>query len=68
VIGQYGRDGISLAEARELIAAKKLLKSGQSPAAAKRDGIRQIAGAETFAVYTDAYMKHVTWRQTVPAP
>lgn len=61
VIGQYGRDGISLAEAREeLITAKKLLKAGQSPAAAKRDGIRQIAGAETFAVYTDTYMKHVT--------
>ncbi len=61
VIGQYGRDGISLAEAREeLIAAKKLLMAGQSPAAAKRDGIRQIAGAETFAVYTDAYMKYVT--------
>ncbi|WP_193143762.1 tyrosine-type recombinase/integrase [Enterobacter kobei] len=61
VIGQYGRDGISLAEAREeLISAKKLLKAGQSPAAAKRDGIRQIAGAETFAVYTDAYMRHVT--------
>lgn len=61
VIGQYGRDGISLAEAREeLIAAKKLLKSGQSPAAAKRDGIRRIRGEETFAAHTDAYMKHVT--------
>ncbi len=61
VIGQYGRDGISLAEAREeLIAAKKLLKAGQSPAAAKRDGIKKIQGAETFAVHTDAYMKHVT--------
>ncbi|MEP8451078.1 tyrosine-type recombinase/integrase [Enterobacter bugandensis] len=61
VIGQYGRDGISLAEAREeLIAAKKLLKAGQSPAAAKRDGIKKIRGAETFAVHTDAYMKHVT--------
>ncbi|HBB6759224.1 TPA: tyrosine-type recombinase/integrase [Citrobacter amalonaticus] len=60
VIGQYGRDGISLAEAREeLIAAKKLLKSGQSPAAAKRDGIKKIRGAETFAVHTDSYMKHV---------
>ncbi|HHS9967659.1 TPA: tyrosine-type recombinase/integrase [Raoultella ornithinolytica] len=60
VIGQYGRDGISLAEAREeLIAAKKLLKSGQSPAAAKRDGIRKISGAESFAVHTDSYMKHV---------
>ncbi|HDC4563247.1 TPA: tyrosine-type recombinase/integrase [Enterobacter asburiae] len=61
VIGQYGRDGISLAEAREeLIAAKKLLKAGQSPAAAKRDGIKKIRGAETFAVHTDAYMKHAT--------
>jgi len=61
VIGQYGRDGISLAEAREeLIAAKKLLKSGQSPSAAKRDGIRRIRGEETFAAHTDAYMKHVT--------
>ncbi|WP_275157590.1 tyrosine-type recombinase/integrase [Citrobacter koseri] len=60
VIGQYGRDGISLAEAREeLTAAKRLLKSGQSPAAAKRDGIKKIRGAETFAVHTDSYMKHV---------
>ncbi|EFC2231823.1 site-specific integrase [Escherichia coli] len=60
VIGQYGRDGISLAEAREeLIAAKKLLKAGQSPAAAKRDGIKKIRGAETFAVHTDSYLKHV---------
>lgn len=60
VIGQYGRDGISLAEAREeLIAAKKLLKAGQSPAAAKRDGIKKIRGAETFAVHTDSYMEHV---------
>lgn len=60
VIGQYGRDGITLAEAREeLNAAKKLLKSGQSPSAAKRDGIKKIRGAETFAVHTDSYMKHV---------
>lgn len=60
VIGQYGRDGISLAEAREeLIAAKKLLKAGQSPATAKRDGIKKIRGAETFAVHTDSHMKHV---------
>lgn len=60
MIGQYGRDGISLAEAREeLISAKKLLKAGQSPAAAKRDGIKKIRGAETFAVHTDAYMKHI---------
>ncbi|HBV8758423.1 TPA: tyrosine-type recombinase/integrase [Escherichia coli] len=68
VIGQYGRDGISLAEAREeLIAAKKLLKAGQSPAAAKRDGIKKICGAETFAVHTDSYMKHVILAESTRA-
>ncbi|MFV8904550.1 tyrosine-type recombinase/integrase [Serratia fonticola] len=59
-IGKYGPDGISLAEARDqLNTAKKLLESGQSPAAAKRDGIRQIKGADNFADYTVEYMKHV---------
>ena len=68
VIGQYGRDGISLAEAREeLIAAKQLLKAGQSPAAAKRDGIKKIRGAETFAVHTDSYMKHVILAESTRA-
>ncbi|EON5660898.1 tyrosine-type recombinase/integrase [Escherichia coli] len=68
VIGQYGRDGISLAEAREeLIVAKKLLKAGQSPAAAKRDGIKKIRGAETFAVHTDSYMKHVILAESTRA-
>lgn len=68
VIGQYGRDGISLAEAREeLIAAKKLLKAGQSPAVAKRDGIKKIRGAETFAVHTDSYMKHVILAESTRA-
>ncbi|HBM2945031.1 TPA: tyrosine-type recombinase/integrase [Klebsiella michiganensis] len=68
VIGQYGRDGISLAEARqELIDAKILLKSGTSPAAAKRDGIKRIRGAETFAVHTDAYMKHVVLAESTRA-
>ena len=58
-IGKYGPDGISLAEAREaLIEAKKTLSTGQSPAALKRDGIRKIKGADTFAVYTDNYMNH----------
>ncbi|EHC1934574.1 tyrosine-type recombinase/integrase [Escherichia coli] len=68
VIGQYGRDGISLAEAREeLIVAKKLLKAGQSPAATKRDGIKKIRGAETFAVHTDSYMKHVILAESTRA-
>lgn len=59
-IGRYGADGITLAEARdELNTAKKMLDAGQSPAAAKRDGIMQIKGADNFADYTVAYMKHV---------
>lgn len=59
-IGRYGADGITLAEARdELNTAKKMVDAGQSPAAAKRDGIMQIKGAENFSDYTVAYMKHV---------
>lgn len=60
-IGKYGHDGITLSEARELlIDAKKQLNAGISPAAAKRDGIRQAHGAEKFAVHTDRYMAYVT--------
>ncbi|EHZ7059195.1 tyrosine-type recombinase/integrase [Salmonella enterica] len=60
-IGQYGADGISLAEAREqLIAAKKLIKSGVSPAVKKRDGKNQIRNAETFANFTVSYMKRAS--------
>ncbi|WP_139767176.1 Arm DNA-binding domain-containing protein, partial [Salmonella enterica] len=60
-IGQYGVDGISLAEAREqLIAAKKLIKSGVSPAVKKRDGKNQIRNAETFANFTVSYMKRAS--------
>jgi len=59
-IGKYGPDGISLAEARgQLNTAKQLLESGQSPAAVKRDGIKQMKGADNFADYTVEYMKHV---------
>lgn len=59
-IGRYGADGITLAEARdELNTAKKLVDAGQSPAALKRDGIMKIKGADHFADYTVAYMKHV---------
>ncbi|EJH7009057.1 integrase arm-type DNA-binding domain-containing protein [Salmonella enterica] len=59
--GQYGADGISLAEAREqLIAAKKLIKSGVSPAVDKRYGKNKLRESETLTVYTDNYMKHVT--------
>lgn len=60
-IGKYGPDGITLAEAREaLIAAKKTLNAGQSPAAAKRDGINKIRGTESFKVHTDRYMAYTS--------
>ena len=61
VIGRYGPDGISLAEARaELIKAKKLVNAGQSPAAAKKDGISLIRNAETLSVFVASYMERVT--------
>ncbi|MEQ5372355.1 Arm DNA-binding domain-containing protein, partial [Morganella morganii] len=44
--GKYGPDGITLAQARELLNdAKKQLNAGISPAASKRDGIDKRKGA-----------------------
>ncbi|WP_210526354.1 tyrosine-type recombinase/integrase [Pantoea ananatis] len=58
-IGKYGPDGISLAEAREqLNTAKKLISSGVSPSAAKRDGKKQIAGADRLNHFTVRYMEY----------
>lgn len=68
-IGKYGADGISLAVAREeLITAKKLLSAGVSPATKKRDGKNQIKNAQSFAVFTVSYMKHVVLADTVSTP
>jgi len=56
-IGKYGPDGISLAEAREkLNAAKKLVESGVSPAAEKRDGKTQIREAKRIQDFTVKWM------------
>lgn len=58
-IGKYGADGISLAEAREqLNAAKKLITSGESPAAAKKYGKLQAAGVERLEQFIIRYMNH----------
>ncbi|OBU04853.1 hypothetical protein AYY17_08130 [Morganella psychrotolerans] len=58
--GSYGPDGVSLAEARQmLIEAKRLLNSGVSPAASKRDGIDRKKGATVFGEYTVRYMQNV---------
>uniref|UniRef100_A0A1A9WSJ2 Integrase DNA-binding domain-containing protein n=1 Tax=Glossina brevipalpis TaxID=37001 RepID=A0A1A9WSJ2_9MUSC len=67
-IGRYGADGISLAEAREeLHTAKKQLESGQSPAAVKRENIRQLKAADRFEDYTFAYMNHVRFAESTKA-
>lgn len=58
-IGKYGPDGISLAEARELLnTAKKQIAAGVSPSAAKRDGKKRIEDADRLKHFTDSYMKH----------
>ncbi|HCR4031746.1 tyrosine-type recombinase/integrase [Morganella morganii] len=56
--GKYGPDGITLAQARELLNdAKKQLNAGVSPAASKRDGIDKRKGATVFSEYTVRYMQ-----------
>ncbi|MGB8928218.1 MAG: integrase arm-type DNA-binding domain-containing protein [Pantoea agglomerans] len=58
-IGKYGADGITLAQAREqLNTAKKLINSGVSPSAAKRDGKRQVTGADRLSHFTVKFMEH----------
>lgn len=58
--GKYGADGITLAQARELLnEAKKQLNAGISPAASKRDGIDVKKGATVFSEYTVRYMQNV---------
>lgn len=56
--GKYGPDGITLAQARELLNdAKKQLNAGISPAASKRDGIDKRKGATVFGEYTVRYLR-----------
>jgi integrase len=59
VLGRYGTDGITLAEARErLLAAKKLVSEGKSPARQKSREIQKIRDAETFGTWADLWIKH----------
>ncbi|MEX6385321.1 tyrosine-type recombinase/integrase [Providencia hangzhouensis] len=55
--GRYSDDGITLAEAREmLIDAKKTLNAGVSPASQKRDGITKRKVGLTLKDYTVKYL------------
>ncbi len=57
-LGQYGRDGITLAQARErCIEARKAVKNGLSPAQNKQREKRRLAAANTFDEFGEAYFK-----------
>lgn len=80
-LGHYGRDGISLAEARErCIAARKMVKDGHSPAQEKQREKRRLSDAQRFGEFAEAYFrdskmadstrsmrKHVYERDIAPA-
>jgi len=56
--GKYGRDGITLAQARErCIEARKAVKNGQSPAQDKQREKRRLSSAHTFDEFGEAYFK-----------
>jgi integrase len=64
-IGHYGRDGISLAEARErCIAARKMVKEGRSPAQEKQREKRRLSDAQNFAEFADAYFRDAKLAQS----
>lgn len=58
VLGHYGSDGMNLAQAREkLIAAKKEIATGKSPAREKQRTLRKTKEAKTFGEFTDLWLK-----------
>lgn len=80
-IGHYGRDGVTLAEARgRCIAARKAVNAGQSPAQEKQREKRRLKDAHNFGEFAEAYFrdskmadstramrKHVYERDIAPA-
>lgn len=67
-IGHYGRDGISLAEARErCINARKTVKDGQSPAQEKQREKRRLSDAQNFGEFAEAYFKDSKMADTTRA-
>lgn len=80
-IGHYGRDGVTLAEARETcISARKAVGQGLSPAQEKQREKRRFRNAQIFGEFADTYFaeskmadstramrKHVYDRDIAPA-
>lgn len=57
-IGKYGRDGISLAEAREeCIRARKTVRAGLSPAQEKQREKRKLQEAQTFGEFAERWFE-----------
>lgn len=57
-IGRFGRGGITLAEARELLSdAKKMVVNGKSPAREKARDRKRVKGAETFGVWAEKWLR-----------
>ena len=57
-IGRFGRGGITLAEAREILNdAKKMLVNGKSPAREKARDKKRVKGAETFGVWAEKWLR-----------
>jgi integrase len=64
-IGQYGRDGIPLAEARErCIEARKTVKAGQSPAQEKQRDKRRLSMARSLGEWGEYYFKEARIAQS----
>jgi integrase len=64
-IGQYGRDGIPLAKARErCIEARKAVKSGQSPAQEKQRDKRRLSTARSLGEWGEYYFKEAKIAQS----
>lgn len=64
-IGQYGRDGITLLEARErCIEARRAVKAGQSPAQEKQREKRRLSDSRTLGEWGDQYFREAKMAQS----
>jgi len=64
-LGQYGRDGITLSEARErCIDARKAVKAGQSPAQEKQREKRRLSTARSLGEWGEYYFKEANIAQS----
>jgi integrase len=64
-LGQYGRDGITLAQARERCAeARKAVKAGHSPAQEKQREKRRLSTARSLGEWGDYYFKEAKIAQS----